>query len=80
MSTRGFVLIGDDGNFRVLYRHTDTYPTGLGVELLEMLRRQAGGNPSAVDMARLIEELGLEDYRTNVSKPEDAFPRVQNIH
>jgi hypothetical protein len=38
MSTRGFVLIGDDGSFRVFYRHTDTYPTGLGVELLEMQR------------------------------------------
>jgi hypothetical protein len=77
VSTRGFVLMGDDGSFRVLYRHTDTYPTGLGVELLEMLKGQASGNPSAVDIARLIESLGLEDYRTSVSRPEDAFPKVQ---
>jgi hypothetical protein len=71
------VLIGDYGSFGVFYRHTDTYPTGLGVELLELLKGQASGNPSAIDMARLIEELGLKDYRTYVSKPEDAFPKVQ---
>jgi hypothetical protein len=77
VSTRGFVLVGDDGSFRVLYRHTDTYPTGLGVELLELIKGQASGNQSAVDVAGLIEELGLEDYRTRVSRPEYAFPRVQ---
>jgi hypothetical protein len=77
LSTRGFVLIDDDGSFRVFYRHTDTYPTGLGVELLEMLKGQASGNPSAGVVAGLIEELGLEDYRTRVSRPEDAFPKVQ---
>jgi hypothetical protein len=57
LSTRGFVLIGDDGSFRVFYRHTDTYPTGLGLELLEMLRGHASGNPSAIDAAGLIERL-----------------------
>jgi hypothetical protein len=57
VSNRGFVLLGNDGSFSVLYRHTDTYPTGMGVELLEMLRGRASGDPPAVDAAELIEEL-----------------------
>jgi hypothetical protein len=77
MGTRGFVLLGGkEGGFRVYYRHTDAYPTGLGVELLRMLKLNPARGTGEL-RRKIVEGLRLEDYRVYVESPEGAFPGVQ---
>jgi hypothetical protein len=77
MGTRGFVLLGGkEGSFRVYYRHTDAYPTGLGVELLRALKLGLARGAGEL-RRRIVEGLRLEDYGVYVESPEGAFPGVQ---
>jgi len=77
MTTRGFVLLGGkEGGFRVYYRHADAYPTGLGAELLRLLKLSLARDVHELGR-RIVEELRLEDYGVHVEAPEDAFPGVQ---
>jgi len=59
VSTRGMVLFGDgDGGnvYQAYYKHCDSYPTGLGVEIVRILKR-----PIKNGKEDIINELGLED-------------------
>jgi hypothetical protein len=77
MTTRGLVLLGGkEGGFRVYYRHADAYPTGLGVELLRVLKLNFARGTGEL-RRRIVEELRLEDYGVYVESPEGAFPGVQ---
>jgi len=70
MSTRGMVLRELNCNsYECYYRHHDTYPTGLGAELIKALRCY-----SWEDIVRVCE---LENVHATISKPEDAFLKVQ---
>jgi len=77
MGTRGFVLLGGkEGGFRVYYRHTDAYPTGLGVELLRVLKLNPAKDIYELRQ-KIVRGLQLEDYEVYVESPEGAFPGVQ---
>jgi hypothetical protein len=78
MSTRGAVVIQHyhNGRYEIHYRHTDTYPTNLGIDLLEKMKAQAMfGKEISID--DLVKELGLEVTGHSVEKPEDAFLEYQ---
>jgi|GEM_PF-2372257 hypothetical protein len=72
MSTRGMVVVQRCTNcaYELYYRHYDTYPQALGVELVR-----------AMTKGKKIEQVMLEVGATAESKttksPEDAFLKVQ---
>lgn len=70
MSTRACVCFGDYGSWQVYYRHCDGYPTGLGLELAEALKR-------GLDKKQIIKTLNLEDYDKIVKEPEECFTKIQ---
>jgi len=78
MSTRGAVVVQhySNGPYEIYYRHTDTYPTNLGAELLEKMRAQSMYNEK-ISIDDLVKELGLEVTGHSVDKPEDAFLEYQ---
>ena len=77
MGTRGFVLLGGkEGSYRVYYRQTDTYPTGLGAELLRVLKLNLARDIYEL-RRKIVGELHLEDYEVYVDSPEGAFPDIQ---
>ncbi len=61
---------GSDGTYDLYYRHSDGYPTGLGVELIEGLKQH-------LTIDALLKKVGAEDEKKTVAKPEDAFLEVQ---
>lgn len=66
MSTRGCVAIGTPENWRGVYNHWDSYPTGLGQEVwvhLQTLRTQGG---TLGDFAR--ELLTYDDWRAYLNR------------
>ena len=71
MATRGIVLFETSPHtYRVFYRHYDSYPTGLGLQLIHLLKQ-------AKTLKEVVEESHLEDYKTHIYKVEDAFLKVQ---
>jgi hypothetical protein len=44
MGTRGFIGFVIDGNEKIAYNHWDSYPGGLGVDVLEWLRKEHAGH------------------------------------
>jgi len=64
--------IGMNGPYECYYRHTDGYPSGLRSDLIEALR-----SPFVKDWEGLVKECRLQDEKRTVTKPEDAFLKVQ---
>lgn len=52
MSTRGFVGFVIDGTEKIAYNHSDSYPRGLGVDVLDWLRQ--ADIAEATDQARAL--------------------------
>lgn len=79
MSTRGMLAIQWYANcdYELLYRHNDTYPTSLGVQLMELLQASASFNFKREQIIEELQKLGLEDKKRSVTKPEEAFLRIQ---
>lgn len=85
MSTRGMVCLrfNRNGGFELWYRHTDTYPNGLGMEIITKLKdlqykaRYNGREIEAEDIYRMLEDLGCTPEKVFISKPEDAFYKRQ---
>lgn len=79
MSTRGMVAIQwhPNGSYSLFYRHTDTYPTSLGTQLMELLRAAASFSWNRDRLSEELENLGLRDERKSVGKPEEVFLSVQ---
>jgi hypothetical protein len=94
MSTRGVVLLSRNKHrhpynvHEIWYQHTDTYPEGLGVELLEHLMNYMhwgkvdsyfGAKPDSFEagIEEIIAKCTQEKYPQCVDKPEDAYHRVQ---
>ena len=48
MSTRGFVTFVIDGAEKTAYNHSDSYPDGLGLAMLEWLRQAAADEATAI--------------------------------
>ena len=70
--------------YALYYRHCDGYPEGLGLEIVNCLKRmqkeeKAGFfEPTHENIyRRIVSELMLEDQKRFVKKPEDAFLTVQ---
>jgi len=79
MSTRGMVAVqfSMNGGYRLYYRHCDTYPTGLGYELISKLKAAQifGWHVEGID--KILEEVGCVDEKRTAIEPEDAFLHVQ---
>ena len=71
MSTRGMVVFGRNtaGGGPAYYRHHDTYPTGLGLKLIELMRQGKSEEEIAT-------EAGLA-YEVIVSRVEYTFLKLQ---
>jgi len=77
MGTRGFILLGSkEGSYRVYYRQLDTYPTGLGAELLRILKLNLARDIYELKQ-NIVGGLHLKDYEVYVDSPEGAFPDIQ---
>ena len=73
MSTRAMILVRRywNGPYQLHYRHCDGYPLGLGVELIEALKK-------GVDTEEVLKIVGAEKERGYpIGKVEDAFLKVQ---
>ena len=81
MSTRGMVAIDWSGNrqsYNLYYRHTDTYPTGLGVELAEFLKKHDLEKMQRPEVEETLKkELGVQGEGRSVHLPREAFTKVQ---
>ena len=71
MSTRAMIAVqhSQNGPFALYYRHSDGYPTGLGIELMEGLRLGKG-------IDELMQLVGAEWTGRLVEEPQEAFPKV----
>lgn len=72
MSTRGVICIreGRGGSFDKYYHHTDTYPTGIGIELLKWLKNSG----EVEDLKKILPNMRHEGF---IDHPEDAFLKGQ---
>lgn len=72
MSTRACVCFSNTArmSWEVYYKHHDGYPTGLGLELAKLLKKNATKD-------RIIRKLSLENYRRLIRSPEEAFTKIQ---
>jgi hypothetical protein len=85
MSTRGVVLLSRQkhrhpyNTHEIWYRHMDTYPMGLGVELLNDLANYLKSDPDdfELDIEEIIVHNTQEKYPHCVDNPADAFHKVQ---
>jgi len=77
MSTRGAIAVreGMGGAYFVFYRHHDTYPTCLGVELLGLLTemREKDEFFRLEAFKKRISELGAGEFMGLFSDPEGVF-------
>lgn len=68
MGTRGFIGFVIDGEEKIGYNHWDSYPGGLGVDVLGWLRIAASeGTEHLAELARKLRVVGSNDRAT----PED---------
>ena len=72
MGTRGFVGVAVDGEVKITYNHWDSYPGGLGAELLEALHKRLNGGDD-LDQALTLPELA-QKARDLKMVDEDAQP------
>jgi hypothetical protein len=79
MSTRGMVAVqqGMNGRYKLYYRHTDTYPTGLGYDLISKLKATQTFGWQQKEIEKILQEVGCRFEGEYVDKPEDAFLKVQ---
>ena len=73
MSTRAMILVKRyfSGPYELHYRHCDGYPQGLGVELIEALKK-------GLDTDEVLKIVGAEKERVYpVAEVDDAFLKVQ---
>jgi hypothetical protein len=66
MSTRGCVAIGTPAHWRSVYKHWDSYPTGLGQELWIHLQTLLNEGKNLNDFAREI--LSFDDWRAYLNR------------
>ena len=74
MSTRAMILVKrySSGPYELHYRHCDGYPLGLGVELIEALKK-------GLETMEVLKIVGAERERGYpLGKVEDAFLKVQS--
>lgn len=90
MGTRGFLSIKADDKITGTYNHFDSYPTGLGVDMAEFIRRpdfaelaakvfavqavDENDNPTPEQMADLV----ARGFWQNVSTGEDWYSALRN--
>ena len=74
MSTRGHVAIKENGKYRYIYNHHDSYIDGLGITLYQHYKDAnkvreliALGNTSSIGAT--VEERGSRTYREHLDKP-----------
>ena len=74
MSTRGHIAIKENGKYKYIYNHYDSYIDGLGITLYKYYKNVnkvkeliALGNTSSIGST--IEEGGSETYKDHMSKP-----------
>lgn len=77
MSTRGYIAIKENGKYKYIYNHNDSYIDGLGITLYKYYKNVnkvkkliALGNTSSV--GRTIEEGGSKSYVEHVSMPREC--------
>jgi len=85
LSTRGYLLFRTrwNGPYEAYYQHHDTYPTGLGISLVEVLKTTAHMEDKIVP-EKIVEELNSMGYNLQraqkaFSKPEQAFQHQGDI-
>ncbi len=66
MSTRGSVAIGTPSNWRGVYNHWDSYPTGLGRDVWQHLQEVLANGTSLEEFAR--ELLTYDDWRAYLNR------------
>ena len=67
---------GPNGNYILYYRHTDGYPTGMGVDLIDAIRTTETRDFYQA-VKEIAEKCALQDEKRSIDKPEDAFLKVQ---
>lgn len=74
MSTRGHVAIKEDGKYKYIYNHHDSYIDGLGITLYKYYKDVnkvkeliALGNTSSIGST--VEEGGSKTYKEHLDKP-----------
>jgi len=85
MSTRGYLLFRTqwNGPYEAYYQHHDTYPTGLGISLVEVLKTTAHME-GKITPEKIVQELNSMGYnlqraQRTLSKPEQAFQHQSHI-
>ena len=85
MSTRGYLLFQTrwNGPYEAYYQHHDTYPTGLGISLVDVLKTTAHMEDK-ITPEKIVEELNTRGYnlqraQRTLSKPEQAFQIQSDI-
>jgi len=85
MSTRGYLLFRTrwNGPYEAYYQHHDTYPTGLGISLVDVLKTTAH-REGKITPEKIVQELNSMGYnlqrsQRNFSKPEQAFQIQSDI-
>ena len=85
MSTRGYLLFRTrwNGPYEAYYQHHDTYPTGLGISLVEVLKTTAHME-GKITPEKIVQELNsmgynLQKAQRTLSKPEQAFQIQSDI-
>ena len=66
MSTRGCVAIGTPENWRGVYNHWDSYPTGLGQQVWQHLHTVLSNSTTLDDFSRAL--LRYDDWRAYLNK------------
>ena len=84
MSTRGYLLFRRrwNGPLTAYYQHMDTYPTGLGADVIDALiiAADADGNITTEGIVKDLNERGynLQKAERSFSKPEQVFLEYQS--
>jgi len=85
MSTRGYLLFRTrwNGPYEAYYQHHDTYPTSLGINLIDALIT-AADMEGKITTESIIEDLNKRGYKLRraertFSKPEQAFQHQSDI-